>query len=299
MDQDNHHCAPIALFAYNRLEHTRRTVEALRNNLLAEQSDLIVYSDGPKNEAAKTGVDEVRAYIRGINGFRSVRIVERSRNFGLAKSIISGVTGIVNARGTVIVFEDDLVTSPYFLTYMNEALKFYVYEKRVVSIHGYSYPVNKNLPETFFIRGADCWGWATWKRGWDFFRPEGAKLLQELEARNLTEEFDFGRSYGFTAMLRAQIAGKNDSWAVRWYASAFLADRLTLYPGISLVDNIGHDTTGTHSKQSEKYRSPVSERKIDIRTIPLEENIQAKKIFSDYLRGPRKSFFEKIKSLFS
>ena len=126
----------------------------------------------------------------------------------------------------VIVLEDDLVTSPHFLQYMNDGLGIYERDDRVISIHGYSYPVHGKLPETFFLRGADCLGWATWKRGWDLFEDDGQRLLNELERRNLTRSFDFDGSYPYTQMLRDQIAGSNSSWAVRWYASAFLRDKL-------------------------------------------------------------------------
>jgi hypothetical protein len=218
----------------------------LKANPLAAQSDLFVFSDGPKNADAAAGVAQVRELLKGLTGFRSVTVAERERNFGLAASIISGVTDIVSRHGAVIVLEDDLVTSPHFLRYMNDALELYRDREEVASIHGYIYPVEGALPETFFLRGADCWGWATWKRAWELFEPDGAKLLARLRDGKLTKAFDRDGSYEYTRMLEDQISGRNDSWAVRWYASAFLADRLTLYPGRSLVQNIGMDALGTH-----------------------------------------------------
>ena len=153
-------------------------------------------------------------YIKNINGFKRVTIIEREKNWGLANSIIDGVTKIVNEYGKIIVLEDDLVTSPYFLKFMNEALEIYNDEPNVASIHGYIYPI-VNLPETFFIKGADCWGWATWKEKWSIFEADGKKLLDELQNRKLQNEADFNGSYGFTQMLKDQIDGKNNSWAVR------------------------------------------------------------------------------------
>ena len=148
---------PIALFVYNRLGHTQRTIEALKKNILAEDSDLIVFSDAQKSEAEADAVCEVRKFIREIDGFKSVSLVEREVNLGLARSIIDGVTTIVSKYGRIIVLEDDMVTSQYFLTYMNEALEKYADDDRVVSIHGYVYPVKQSLPEAFFLPGADCW----------------------------------------------------------------------------------------------------------------------------------------------
>ena len=146
--------APIVLFVYNRPWHTAQTVEALQKNTLADKSELFIYSDAAKNSEVALYVKKVREYIRNISGFRKVTIMEREKNWGLANSIIDGVTTIVNKYGKIIVLEDDLVTSPYFLRFMNEALEMYENEESVASIHGYIYPI-EGLPETFFIRGAD------------------------------------------------------------------------------------------------------------------------------------------------
>ena len=149
--------APITLFTYNRLWHTQQTIEALRNNELADVSELFLFSDGPKSEADREKVQSVREYLKSVTGFKKVAVVERDRNLGLAQSIISGVTEFVNKYGRVIVLEDDMLTSPFFLRFMNDALEFYKDEEKVISIHGYMYPVKAELPETFFLKGADCW----------------------------------------------------------------------------------------------------------------------------------------------
>jgi hypothetical protein len=276
--------APVALFVYNRLWHTQQTVEALKRNEPAAESELFVFSDGPRTEADREKVRAVREYLKTIDGFKEVTVIERDRNLGLAQSIITGVTGIVNRYGKIIVLEDDMVTSPYFLRFMNEALEFYKDEAKVISIHGYIYPVKARLPETFFLRGADCWGWATWKRGWDLFEPDGRKLLNELRARKLTHGFDFDGAYGYTRMLEEQIKGKNDSWAIRWYASAFLQDKLTLYPGRSLVCNIGADASGTHCGISTMYDTEVTGKPVSIESILLAEDPIARKEIGCFLK---------------
>ena len=286
--------APVVLFVYNRLEHTKRTVGALHNNILAKNTELFIFSDGTKNDEAKTKVKEVRNYLKTISGFRSVHIIERNENCGLAKSVISGVTETVNKFGKIIVLEDDLVTSPYFLQYMNDALALYEHEEKVISIHGYVYPVKKSLPKTFFLRGADCWGWATWKRGWNLFELDGKKLLKELEGKNLVGDFDFDGSYNYSNMLKRQIDGLNDSWAIRWYASAFLANKLTLYPGKSLIQNIGQDATGTHGGNSNKSQIELSTTKINVENIDLEENGLARQIFKEYFKSLGHSFLKRV-----
>jgi hypothetical protein len=243
--------APIALFVYNRPANTQKTVEAVLKNKEAAETDLYVFCDGPKADAdteQQQKIYDVRDYVRSITGFKSVTIFESAVNKGLAQSIIDGVTAIVNKHLRVIVLEDDLVTSIGFLSYMNTALDLYENNHNVISIHAYNYPIQtKGLPETFFIRGADCWGWATWKRGWDLFESNGALLKQQIEEQNLIYEFDINGSNPYFDMLKKQINGNINSWAIRWYASAFLKNKLTLYPAKPLVYNIGFDESGTHT----------------------------------------------------
>jgi hypothetical protein len=286
--------SPVVMFVYNRLKHTQQTIEALQNNLLAAESDLYIFSDAPKSAAHFVGTEEVRKYILKINGFKSITIVERKTNFGLAKSIIDGVTKVVKKHGRIIVLEDDMITSPHFLTYMNEALDKYADDNRVASIHGYVYPVKQFLPEAFFLRGADCWGWATWQRGWKLFNPDGRQLLDELKQKKLIGAFDFNGAYPFSSMLKGQIKGSNDSWAVRWHASAFLAEKLTLYPGHSLVNNIGNDSSGTHSGSDMVYDVKLSRSAIDLANIKVESSAIGQAAFEAFFRKNQGSFASKL-----
>ena len=238
--------APITLFVYKRLELVKKVVKSLHENKESIDSDLIIYSDGAKTHSEFEEVAKVRSYLHNINGFRLVNIVEREENFGLAKNIISGVTEVLGKYSRIIVLEDDIVVSPYFLYYMNSALDYYESHDEVVSIHGYVYPLRIPMREPFFLKGADCWGWATWRRGWDLFESDGNVLIEKLKEKKLLNKFDFGGAHPYTKMLKGQIAGKNNSWAIRWYASALIHDKLTLYPAKSLVENIGANDTGTH-----------------------------------------------------
>ena len=276
--------APIVLFTYNRPRHTRQTVEALLKNDYAAESDLIIYSDGYKDEKTREGVEETRKYIQSITGFKLIQVIKREKNWGLANNIIDGVTAVVNTYGRIIVLEDDLLTSPYFLKYMNEGLNFYENEEDVISIHGYTFPVKGKLPETFFIRGADCWGWGTWNRGWDLFEADGVKLLSELLYNHKTKEFDFGGSYPYTKMLKKQVEGKVDSWAIRWYASAFLKNKLTLYPGRSLIFYNGNDGSGTNCGVSDEFKIELSTSPVHIDSIEIKESSIAGKMYNHYFR---------------
>jgi hypothetical protein len=288
--------SPIALFGYNRLSHTRKTVEALQKNEFAECSNLFIFSDGAKNQESIAAVNDVREYIKTIGGFKSVNIVERDENFGLANSIIHGVTKLCKEYGRVIVVEDDLVTSPFFLRYMNEALDIYANESAVASIHGYWYTVDSEMPETFFLRGASCWGWATWSHAWNIFQEDGQKLLDELKNKKLTRSFDLDGAMAYTQMLEDQIKGKNNSWAIRWHASTFLANKLQLSPGRSLVRNIGFDGSGTHSGESDAFAVSLATKPITVEYVVPNQNKAAHDALVKYHIKTKRSIFDRIKN---
>jgi len=275
--------APILLFAYNRLEHLRQTVESLLRNEQAAESELFVYSDAAKTDGDAEAVAAVRRYIHQIEGFKSLNITERSENWGLARNIIDGVTTQVERFGKVIVLEDDLVVAPHFLEFMNDALTVYEDEPRVGHIQACDFTHDPSLPDTFLIKWIGSWGWATWKRAWNLFNPDGKALLAELERRKLTRTFDFNGSYRFTRMLRRQISGKNNSWAIRWNASLFLADVLSLNVGRSLVQNVGFDGSGTNCGGGGLYSSQLYMERIPVEKIePVEENAEARMAFARY-----------------
>ena len=285
---------PLILFVHRRPKHTRMTLDALRANTLASETPLFIYSDAARDSKEQVLVNEVRTSLRNQLGFKEVNVIERPHNFGLANNIIDGVTDVIERYGKVIVLEDDMVTSPYFLQYMNDALAFYQDDLNVASIHGYCYPTPQELPETFFLRGADCWGWATWQRAWQYFEADGLKLLRELKARQLTYAFDFDGSYPYTAMLKKQVRGKNNSWAIRWYASAFLRNMLTLYPGQSLVRNIGHDASGVHCEASNNYDVVFPPQNVCIKRQEIVECAVARNAFVDYFRSIQTTFPERV-----
>jgi len=288
--------SPIALFTYNRPYHTRKTVEALQQNKLSSRSDLFVFSDGPKDAVSATLVQEVRNYLKSINHFKSVSIIERKSNIGLAANILEGVQQIMSRSEKVIVLEDDLLTSPFFLDFMNEGLCLYENDENVISIHGYLVPLEEKLPDTFFLQGADCWGWATWKRGWNLFQPDGSLLLDRLIKSNQTEQFDFDGSYPYLQMLKDQVAGKRDSWAIRWYASAFLENKYTLYPGKSLVTNIGGDGSGINNGVEYFSPAPFHQSQVVVSRIEVRQNVSAFRAFATYYRKARRpNLWSKIK----
>jgi hypothetical protein len=279
--------APIVIFAYKRAEHLIKVLSALSRNQLAIYSHLIIYCDGPKNTTEVFECEKVYDIACNVRGFCTVKVIKRDNNIGLANSLISGVSDVLNIYDRAIIIEDDIFVGDYFLDYMNNALNIYGNNYNVAAIHGYMYPVRVVLPNTFFLKGADCWGWATWRRAWNCFEPNGNKLLEKLIANNLTKEFDLNGAYPYTKMLKDQIAGKNNSWAIRWQASVFLNNMYTLYPGKSLVVNIGHDNSGTHSGTTDIFNVEVYQKQINVEKQKVEECEEALNAVIKYYRGIR------------
>jgi hypothetical protein len=234
-----------------------------------------VFSDAATSSTDAARVDEVRRLVENTTGFRAITMTARTDHCGLAASITEGVSQLVGEHGRVIVLEDDIETSPHFLRYMNDALTSYADDENVFSISGYRYPIGEGLPDTFFLRSTSSWGWATWKRAWDQFEPDGAKLLDALRQQRLLRQFNYNGFPYQTVMLKRQIAGRNDSWAIRWYASALLNGGLTLYPRSSLVRNIGFDDTGFHSPTSDIFAVELTDSTIGVPRVAAEEDADA------------------------
>lgn len=288
--------APIVLFVYNRPWHTRQTVEALQKNELAGESELFIYADAPKNENSIEKVNEVREYIKSIDGFKKVTIIEREKNWGLANSIIDGVTKIVNEYGKIIVLEDDLVTSPYFLKFMNESLEVYKDEEKVYSITGYSFSDDiSNMDSTYFLKLTSSWSWATWADKWQAFKRDKQELELFLKEARDKKAFNFDDSYDYISMVKNQLDNKIDSWAIYWYFNVFKRNGLTLYPAKSLVQNIGFDASGIHCGDSavQKY---LHKDFYPIFTNIIEEQQENRSTIANILRGENRSLIKKLKS---
>lgn len=254
--------APIALFVYNRPEHTRRTIAFLKHNLLADESRLFIFSDAAASEKETEAVENTRHLIQDLEGFKSIQIIEQKTHQGLANSIIKGVTQLVKEYRKVIVFEDDLLSSPYTLTYFNDALQRYAQAEKVMQVGGYMFPMDSSgLPQTFFSRTGSSWGWATWDRAWDKFE-EDVELLYSKFDKEAIERFSYNGTMNYWKQLLDFRQGKNDSWAIRWNASIFLNAGLVLYPAQSLIDNIGHDGTGVHSIIEDTYKVSIYKKPI-------------------------------------
>jgi len=241
-------------------------------NKEARGLDLRVYVDGLRQLSDADAHNKVLRVCDQPWAFSNVNVIRRETNAGLYKSLTSGISETLGDYESVIVIEDDIEASPFLIRYLLDGISLYLDKKEVASIHGYTPPIIERLPETFFLRGADCWGWATWRDRWKLFRHDAAEMAQEIREQGLVHEFNLNGNYNYLGMLDARAAGLNNSWAICWHASCFLANKLTLYPGKSLVKNIGLDRSGEHCGPSKVMATEASQSPVQVAKIPIEVN---------------------------
>lgn len=295
--------APVIIFAYNRVGTLKRTIASLIENELAADTDLYIYSDGARDECDLDLVNEVRSYLKTIVGFNKVYVVNRDKNFGLAKNIVDAVSELLTRFPSVIVLEDDIVTAPYFLKFMNDALDVYSNDNQVCQVSGYSYlesiakDLDLDLDDIYFIRGADCLAWGTWRRSWLNYSSDSGALANEIRKKKLVRDFNRDNSYNYFKMLRMTAGGRVASWAVNWYAVNFLAGRYILYPLRSLALHIGNDDMATNYQyvgSSDPYHVPLYNLPVTVTKIPVTEKVNTTKVFNAFLVKTRGSFFERL-----
>jgi hypothetical protein len=249
---------PLALFTYNRPEHTEAALYALSRCARLAECNLVIYCDGPKTLAQEAGTTHTRMVVNDWASKIGAQVVERSENLGLARSIVSGVKEQCQNYGRVIVVEDDLVVSPDFLDYMLQALDRYQECSQVYQISGFMYPIeHPKKPDAFFLPLTTTWGWATWERAWRAFDWDAATAMQQLADPRTSKLFDLDGSYPYTTMLRHRLEARNDSWGILWWYAVFHQNGLVLHPRRSLVWNGGFDDSGVHSgAPSDTMQSP-------------------------------------------
>lgn len=266
----NSNLSPILLFAYKRLDTLENTVEALKQNKLAKHSELFIFSDAAKTGEDEIEINKVREFIKKINGFKKIYIFEANKNKGLANSIIDGVTQVIEEYEKVIVLEDDLQTSENFLSYMNQSLDFYQPNLKVFSIAGYTIPVT--VPgdykyDTYFLPRASSWGWATWKDRWEGIDWKVSTFLKLKKDKSQIKAFNKGGSDMYD-MLKKQMNGELDSWAIRWCYHQFRTQSYTLCPIVSKVRNIGFNSKATNTHVFNRYDTLLDKEAKDSFNFP-------------------------------
>lgn len=284
--------APIALFVYNRPEHTRRTLSFLKKNYLAEESRLFIFSDGAR-AGEEERVNAVRELAKLTTGFKSVEVIERPHNYGLANSVIDGVSQLCKKYGRAIVLEDDVLTSPYTLQYFNDALNKYHDVEKVMHVTAYMYPIpHEKLPQTFFLRLASSQAWATWDRAWKNFEPDIDKIIARFDDQK-RHQFELEGGMNFWKQVMEFKHGKNNSWAIRWYSSVFLNKGLSVNPALSLIENIGHDGSGVHSGVSNIYKGAINNFRITDFPEQLEEFKPGYQLVRQFLKHRKGTYLQR------
>jgi hypothetical protein len=278
--------APIVSINYHRPQHTLRTLESLANNIGAQESELFLFCDGAKQDSDEQGVNAVRRIVRERSWCGKTHIIEHEKNLGLAQNIVSSVSTICESYGRVIVLEDDLVLSPYFLQYMNDALERYQDHPDVMHIGGYLWRLQAELPQPFFLRQPNVWGWATWQRAWQFYDSDAAAWLQRIKENGLEQKFSFSGTRPYVTALEEKLQGRNqNSWAIYWLATVFFKG-LALYPHRSLVKNIGFDGSGVHhTAATSLYDTELYQDRVIHFSDRIAEDLAAEEAFCQYFRS--------------
>jgi hypothetical protein len=261
--------APVIIFAYNRPDHLQNCLNSLFSNSEAKLSKFFVVIDGPKNEYDKIVQAKIVNLLEDAKSNFNLQYDLKSVNLGLANSIIRGLNQIFEKFDSAIILEDDLEVSQFFLKFCNDGLNEYKSNLSVASIQGFSYKIKNPLSSPYFLRGADCWGWATWRDRWLLFDSDAEKLLNEIKLQKLNKLFDLNGAFPYSKMLERQSRGEIDSWAIRWHASIFLKNMLSLYPNQTLVKNNGFDGSGTHTGKNKGFESNFPQDAIVIENIEI------------------------------
>lgn len=289
--------APIILFVYNRPDHTRLTIEALKNNELASESILYIYSDGSRSESDDHKVAAVRELISNLEGFKAVHLLLQKSNLGLATSIRNGVSEIIQKFGKVIVLEDDIVTSPSFIKYMNLALDFYESNDKVWHISGWNYPIkDEGLDHFFFSRIMNCWGWATWESRWKHYEKNPSKILKW--DKKLKFDFNLEGHGDFLIQVKKNFSNRLETWAVFWYATIFINKGFCLSPKHSLVANIGLDGSGENCGITKKFDTEVFHTSNFTFPNLVEESKLARSLIIDFYKKQKPTLIFRISRKF-
>lgn len=251
--------APVLLFAYKRPVELKATLQALQANYLASQSDLYIFVDAPKRPDDAAKVAQVHQLLNDVSGFRTIHRDYAKTNIGCADSVIRGISLVLAKHPSAIIVEDDLITAPNFLNFMNQGLAHYAEEKRVYSVAGYTLPFERPgdyQSDAYLIPRHSPWGWATWADRWQSIDWDMTDYPAFEKDKRQQVAFKQGGS-DLVGMLRDQMEGRADAWDIRFCYNRFKANGLTVYPTISKVENIGFGHDATHTNIFNRYKTQL------------------------------------------
>lgn len=268
--------APIILFTYNRLEHTKKVLESLMQNKLAKNSELYIFCDGIKDNATNQEISKsqkLQSYLKDFkiksNNFKNIHLVIQDKNIGLADSIINGISKVIKLHKKAIILEDDIIVSKVFLDYMNESLNKYEKQSKVWSINAWSYPIDSSdLNDCYFWRIPHCWGWGTWEDRWNLYARDIKWVVKNFNKADIKAINLEGYANYFNDFLLNK-SGKIKTWAIFNYLICYKSNALNLAPKISYIKQIGFDGSGVHCGSEDIYNAKFINEKFPI-SFPLE-----------------------------
>ena len=253
--------APVAVFAFKRLDLLKKTLAAAARSNGFTETPIHIFSDGPNADSPSDSreVAALREWANKWSANHGAIVHEAITNQGLRRSIVGGVTEVLSSCDRVVVLEEDIIVSRWFLEFMNDALEALKERPDIFQVSGYFVPTARRLPDTGLLRVPGSWGWGTWRRAWQWYRDDVAALLEEVRHSD-PAAFDFGGAYSHLDALERNANGTLDTWLVRWYASIFLRNGLCVYPGKSLTRNIGFDARATNTSPSRTSSTLLRQR---------------------------------------
>lgn len=281
--------APIAIFGFNRATHLRNCLDSLEKCDGFAKHYGYIFIDGPRNASEAQAVEETILVAQEFAKRNSFELIVRQVNFGLAKSVRYGIDHVFQNSNKIIVIEDDLILEKGFLSFINAGLDKYRDDFTVASISGYQYPIREKLQECAFLRGADCWGWGTWKNRWEEVNFNGKELLEEIYGLDQVDELNLNGSVDYEDMLIKYCRSEIDSWATPWHISNFLQNKLTLYPPFTYVSNEGGDGSGTHFGKNSLFSQDLKSQKSTVFPVQVLESEVFRKALIDFYNHTKKS----------
>ena len=276
--------APIVVTVFNRSEHTKKMVNSLLNNNLADRSEIYFFCDNYKKASQKIEIEKTIRFLNQVVGFKDKKIIIREKNYGMVKNTLCAVDYICSHHDKFIFLEDDAELSSHFLIFMNACLNYYKDKKKVMGITGWKYPCGalQDNNKVVFTRLGESWTWATWKDRWEKYNREDSIMTKFT--KNMKYEFNFHNTNLFWNQLVGNKSKRMHTWSIYWYAAFFLNQGLCAAPPESLVINTGNDGTGTHTKKNNIFHTKITNKT----SFNFNDNIEEDN-----------EYFEKLKIFFS
>jgi len=240
---------PVLLLIFNRPDVTERVFAEIRK---LKPKRLFIAADGPR--AHKPNDPDLclqtRNMVKDVDWDCEVKQLYRNDNLGCKLAVSSAITWFFSQVEYGIILEDDILPHPSFFPYMQEVLKRYKDDDRVMMVSGYNTQHGQKRSDAsyYFSHYPHIWGWGTWKRAWDKYDVKIDRLAEFKRQNQIANLFDDPVVQEFW-MDKFQMVHDNkyDTWDFQWVYTVFSEAGLCVQPNVNLVSNIGFDMNATHT----------------------------------------------------